>query len=151
MQDAEAKQGRVLRRVLYADTDAGGVVYHGSYFRFFEVGRVELLRAHGLSYREVEGRGFLFPVAELHFRYRLPARYDDLLEIQTRIGKLRHAGLRFDYELRQAKDGTLLTEGFTRHACLDAKAQKVVAFPPDLKTLLREAQEATTPPPLPGA
>jgi acyl-CoA thioester hydrolase len=107
-------------RVRYADTDQMGIVYHANYFVWFEVGRTDLLRHAGWSYREMEREGFSLPVVEAHCEYRQPARYDDQLEVRTRGGLLSVARLRFDYEVVRPSDDTVLAGGHTVHAALDA-------------------------------
>lgn len=119
-------------RVIYADTDAMGVVYYGNYMRFLEVGRCEYLRARAIPYREVEESGFLMPVAEAGLKYFEPAGYDDLLEIAARLEKLKRASLRFGYRITRPADGKLLATGFTRHACLDADTRRLARLPEDL-------------------
>ncbi len=104
-------------RVLYGDTDTMGVVYYANYFRFFELGRNEYLRARGLSYREVESRGVYLPVVDAQCRYLGPARYDDLLSVETRVVRAKGARVAFAYELRRA-EGPLLARGATEHAAL---------------------------------
>ncbi len=126
----------VRHRVIYGDTDAMGVVYYGTYLRFLEIGRAELLRARGKPYREVEAEGHLFPVAEVNLRYLAPARYDDLLEIGTRVGEVGGASVRFDYRLRRVSDEVAIAEGSTRHPCVDAHTLRVVRMPKPLRALL---------------
>jgi len=111
---------RTTVRVHYADTDQMGVVYYANYLRWFEVGRTEWLRASGWSYREMERTGVSLPVLEACCAYRQPARYDDELAIDTRASRVSPARLRFDYVIRRAADDTLLAEGHTVHAAVDA-------------------------------
>jgi acyl-CoA thioester hydrolase len=113
-----------------------GVVNNGVYLRFFEIGRAEWLRHQGLSYREIEAQGVMLPVIEATVRYRLPARYDDLLDIHAQPEGLRAASVAFRYELRRAATGELLSDGMTRHACLgsDGRPRR---FPDSLLALLR--------------
>jgi acyl-CoA thioester hydrolase len=113
--------GSVSRvRVRYAETDQMGIVYYANYFVWFEVGRTDLLRHAGWSYREMEREGFSLPVVEAHCEYRQPARYDDELEISTRGGLLSPVRVRFDYEVVRPSDDTVLAGGHTVHAALDA-------------------------------
>lgn len=87
-------------RVGYGDTDQGGVVHHAVYLRWLEEARVELLRARGLNYRSVElDQKLALPVVEAHLRYRNPARFDDELRVETRIGALGPATIRFEYAI----------------------------------------------------
>ena len=102
-------------RVRYAETDQMGVVYHSNYLIWFEVGRVELLRQLGFTYREMEADGMNLPVVEARCRYKHPARYDDELVIRTRLAQLRTSLLRFEYEIERKSDCKLLTTGETVH------------------------------------
>jgi acyl-CoA thioester hydrolase len=96
-----------------------GVVYHANYFIWFEVGRTDLLRGAGWSYRELEAEGVSLPMIEAHCEYRLPARYDDELEIRTNGAVLTHVRVEFTYEILRIADGALLVTGHTIHASLD--------------------------------
>ena len=120
-------------RVRYGDTDQMGFVYYANYLRWFEVARAEWLRAHGLAYREIEASGAMFPVTEAHVRYRQPARYDDQVSLECWPTAVRAASLRFDYLVR--RDGDLLAEGFTGHACVDGSGRPR-RFPPAVRALL---------------
>jgi acyl-CoA thioester hydrolase len=104
-------------RVRYAETDQMGVAWHGNYLAWFEVGRTDLLRAHGLTYRELEHEGLRLPVIEARARYLKPARYDDVLEVHTRLEALGRARVRFLYEVQRA--GEVLATGATEHAAVD--------------------------------
>ena len=106
-------------RVRYAETDQMGVVYHANYFVWFEVGRTDLLRGSGWSYRELEGDGVSLPVIQASCDYRLPARYDDELEIRTTGAILTHVRVEFTYEVVRISDGASLVTGRTVHAALD--------------------------------
>jgi acyl-CoA thioester hydrolase len=97
-----------------------GVVYYANYFVWFEVGRTDLLRHAGLSYREMESCGLSLPVVEAHCGYRQPARYDDDLEIRTRGSLLSPVRVRFDYEIARLGDSVVLADGHTIHASLDS-------------------------------
>ncbi len=106
-------------RVRYAETDRMGVVYYGNYLTWFEVGRTDLLRQLGRSYREIEENERIhLPVVEAHCRYHKPARYDDLVDIKTRASRPSRARLQFDYELSRAQDGVLLASGSTLHVAV---------------------------------
>src|SRR5262249_54232586 len=106
-------------RVRDAETDAMGVVYYANHLIWFEVGRTDLLRHAGWSYREMEIEGFALPVIEVHCTYKRPARYDEELEIRTCGQLVSLVRLRFDYEVARADDGVLLATGHTVHASLD--------------------------------
>lgn len=105
-------------RVRYAETDKMGVVYHANYFVWFEVGRCDLLRANGSSYRDLEATGITLPVVEAHCEYRQPARFDDELEVKTWGTLLSPARVEFRYEVRRS-DGTVNAVGRTVHAAVD--------------------------------
>jgi acyl-CoA thioester hydrolase len=113
-------------RVIYGDCDSMGIVYYANYLRFFEIGRTELLRELGLTYREVESRGFFLPATEAFLKYIKPAKYDDLLKIETEVGFIKKASSRFDYTIYKGAD--IIAKGYTAHACLDEE-NRVVRFP----------------------
>ncbi len=106
-------------RVRYAETDGMGIVYYGNYLTWFEVGRADLLRQLGQSYREIEENDKVhLPVVEAHCRYHKPARYDDLVDIVTRASRPSRARVQFDYQLSRAEDGVLLASGTTLHVAV---------------------------------
>jgi acyl-CoA thioester hydrolase len=116
-------------RVRYAETDQMGIVYYANYLVWFEIGRVELLRTLGFSYRQLEKEhGCILPVAEARCRYRTPARYDDRILIEARPALLRGSVLKFAYRiLRQnseEKEPTVLAEGETTHVVCDGQLNK---------------------------
>ncbi len=103
-------------RVRYAETDQMGVVYHANYLVWFEVGRVEFMRAHGLSYREMElEEGCMIAVVEVTARYKAPARYDEELMVETWLVNARGSLIRFGYRVLRAADDAVLCEGETVH------------------------------------
>ncbi len=117
-------------RVRYAETDQMGIVYYANYLVWFEIGRVEVLRTLGLSYRDLETEhGCILPVVEATCRYRAPARYDDEILIETRPALLRGSVLKFAYRiLRKGADGdepALLAEGETVHIVCDPQLNKM--------------------------
>lgn len=129
---------RLRYRVLYADTDAGGVVYNGSYLRFFEAARTEMVRALGLPYSALEARGLILPVTECGLRYKAPARYDDLLTISTAMMALNRVCCRFHYRITRDNPTAgeqLLTLGYTVHACVDPNG-RLSRFPADVLRFL---------------
>lgn len=121
---------RTTVRVRYAETDQMGVVYHGNYFTWFEVGRVEMLRSLGLSYAALEAEDCMLPVISASCQYRRPALYDDVLEIETTLKALREPLLAFAYALWRGDE--LLAEGETRHAVLN-RAMRRRRLPPAYK------------------
>jgi acyl-CoA thioester hydrolase len=115
-EETRAPQSTCCVRVRYAETDRMGVVYYGNYLTWFEVGRTDLLRQLGDSYREMEEKdGIFLPVVEAHCRYHQPARYDDVIEIRTRASRPSRAQIRFEYELARAADGVIVASGATLH------------------------------------
>ena len=113
-----------------------GVVYYANYFVWFEVGRTDLLRHEGWSYRDMEQEGFLLPVLEAHCEYRQSARYDDEIEIRTTASLLSPVRVRFDYELVRLEDQGLLAGGHTVHAVLD-RSGRPKRLPEPMCQLLR--------------
>ena len=109
--------------VRYAETDMMGVVYHGSYLPWFEVGRTHLLRQHGVVYRQLETGGFFLPVLEVNVRYLRPARYDDTITIVTTLREKPVLRIRLDYEVRRGDE--LLATGQTTHAFIDRNGRPV--------------------------
>lgn len=97
--------------VRYAETDQMGFVYYGNYAQYFEIGRVEALKKIGLSYREIEERGFMLPVKSLHVNYIRAAKYDDTITIVTYIKELPTSKIKFDYEIFREEE--LLVKGDT--------------------------------------
>ena len=106
----------VTVRVRYAETDQMGVVYHANYFVWFEVGRVELMRALGVEYKRMEIEDDCqIVVADAHCRYHHPARYDEVLRVRTRIAESKNRVIRFSYELFRVSGEQLLATGETTH------------------------------------
>jgi acyl-CoA thioester hydrolase len=126
-------------RVRYAETDQMGVVYHSNHFIWFEVGRVELLRQLGFSYRDMEGKDNCFiAVAEAKCRYRAPVRYDEEVLVRTQLLNVRESVIHFGYVLRRSEDGALLAEGETTHIVTDAE-MKIAALPEKYMKVFRAA------------
>ncbi|MGD8307613.1 MAG: thioesterase family protein, partial [Ignavibacteria bacterium] len=89
-------------RVRYADTDQMQYAYNGKYFEYFEVGRTEMMREHGLPYKEIESNGYIMPVHSVYINYKNPAFYDELLEVETRVEKLPQLKVRIDHTVRSS-------------------------------------------------
>jgi acyl-CoA thioester hydrolase len=113
-------------RVRYQETDGQGRVHHANYLTWFELGRVELLRASGHSYRELEEAGIFLVVAEIAVRYYLPALFDDVLRLHTATVGAKGARIEHRYQVVRGKE--LLAEGTTTVACID-RAGRVVRLP----------------------
>jgi len=104
-------------RVRYAETDRMGLLHHANFFVYFEIGRTELLRARGFSYREIEDAGHFLVIVDLGCKYKRPAKYDDLLTLRTTVAKVTHVKIVHTYEL--LRDDLLLAEGHSTLACVD--------------------------------
>lgn len=115
-------------RVRYAETDQMGVVYHGNYPQYLEMGRVEWLRSLGISYKNMEENGVMLPVISLTINYKKPALYDDLLTVTTIIHKKPLVRIEFDYEIHN-ESGDLLVEANTVLAFMDTKANRPMKCP----------------------
>ena len=141
---------RHLVRVRFPEIDVMGWAHHGVYFTWFEIGRTELLRSLGFTYRRVMERGCHLPVVEAGCRYRRPVRYDDILAVETRVVRLTPIQIRFQYQVRIVDEEELHAEGFTRHAVVgpDGKLRKL---PDDILALLapavRDIPGGDSPPP----
>jgi len=125
---------RISHRVIYGDTDAGGVVYNANYLRYFEMGRTELMRSQSIPYSAIEERGLIIPVTESYLRFKAPARYDDLISIDTALVELKKFSCRFNYRITKLLEDEreqLLVKGFTVHACVNREG-KLTPFPGDL-------------------
>jgi acyl-CoA thioester hydrolase len=118
---------RTTFRVRYAETDAMRIAYHANYLVWYELGRTELLRARGLSYQEIENRGFILPVIESGLQFRESALYDDLLTIETTMTRSSRATLRMSYRIFRGEQ--LLNQGFTKHCFLERESRKLRAIP----------------------
>jgi acyl-CoA thioester hydrolase len=120
---------RTKYRVIYGDTDNMGVAYHANYLRWFEMGRTEMMRALGLTYREIEARGIYLPVSEVHCKFKSPAQYDDVLIIETLLDGNIKAVIKFDYTIFSEDGSKVLARGYTVHPCLNGEGR--VIRPPE--------------------
>ena len=105
-----------------------GIVYHTNYIRWFEIGRTEFFRQIGVVYREVEEKGYTLPLTQVFCHYYLPARYDDLVLLQTDIAFVKRASMKFVYRIWDERHEKFLAEGYTVHACTD-RSGKIVRIP----------------------
>ena len=117
-----------------------GVVYHANYLAYFEVGRVEAMRQIGADYASVVQRGLHLVVIEASARYVKPARFDDLLQIETYAADIGTVRFAFDYQVTREGDGQLIATGRTLHACVDAARMRPVRLPAWLADDLRRLQ-----------
>ena len=121
---------RTTYRVIYGDTDNMGIAYHANYLRWFEMGRTEMLRALGLTYKKIEAKGVFLPVSEVHCKFKSPAQYDDMIIIETSLDPEVRGGMKFDYNILSDDDSRkLFANGYTIHACLNGNGR--VIRPPD--------------------
>ncbi len=104
-------------RVRYAETDRMGLLHHANYFVYFEMGRTELLRQRGFSYKDIEDSGFLLVIIDIGCKFKKPAYYDDLLILKTSVERVTHVKIVHKYEI--FRDATLLAEGHSTLACVD--------------------------------
>ena len=137
--DHDLAMNETKLRVRYAETDQMGVVYHSNHLIWFEVGRVELMRQLGFSYRDMERDDDRFiAVVDVKCRYRAPVFYDEEVLVRTHLKSVRDSVITFRYELARATDGALLADGETTHIVTDSK-MKVSTLPEKYFRVLRAA------------
>lgn len=129
--------------VRFAETDAQGVAHNAAYLVWFEVARVAYLERYAGGYQALRDRGLEAFVLESHVRYRQPARFDDRLRVHARIGDLRAARFRYDYAIERA--GELIADGWTSHACVDARTLRPTRLPEWLLDAVATAEGAPRP------
>jgi len=117
-------------RVRYADTDQMQYVYNGKYIEYFEVGRTEMIREQNLTYKSIEENGYLMPVNSVFIKYKNPAFYDELLEVETRVEKLPDVRVHLDHTVRSVERNTIICEGYVELVFIQ-KDTKKVCRPPD--------------------
>ena len=122
---------KISFRVRYAETDQMGVVYHGNYVQYLEVGRVEWLRVLGVSYKELEKKGVILPVTSLRIDFKKSALYDDLITVETRLKKMPLVKIEFDYKIYN-ENLEILVDANTVLAFLDAKTKRPIKCPEDI-------------------
>ncbi len=118
-------------RVRYGETDQMGVVYHGNYAQYLEIGRVEWLRDKGISYKKLEESGVILPVISLQINFKKSAVYDDLITVETILKKTPSVRIEFDYKIFN-ENNDLLIEANTVLAFLDKKKNRPIKCPEDL-------------------
>ena len=129
-------------RVRFADTDAQGIAHNASYLVWFEVARVEYLRAYAGGYQSLRDLGIEALVLESFCRYVVPARFDDLLHVHTRVVGLRGARFRYEYAIVR-DDGTLMADGYTAHACVDSATFKPTRVPDWLRDAITRIESSS--------
>jgi acyl-CoA thioester hydrolase len=130
-------------RVRYADTDQMKVVYHGKYLEYFEVGRSALIRSLGMPYSELEARGILLPVVEVYAKYRKPARYDELLVVESFVTEIPQATLKIEYRICHEGEKNSLVEGYTVHSFLNTSTGKPTRAPSYFVQILEKAMTSS--------
>jgi acyl-CoA thioester hydrolase len=125
-------------RVRFAETDAQGIVHNSVYLVWFEVARIAYLAEFAGGYPALREQGLESLVLESHIRYRSPARFDDSLRIHARVGELRGARFRFDYVV--ARNGEVVADGWTSHACVDAQSFRPTRIPAGLAEAIAKAE-----------
>lgn len=124
-------------RIRYSETDQMGVVYHGNYAQYLEMGRVEWLRNLGISYRWMEDNGVMLPVISLMLRYKKPAKYDDVITVKTTLLHPPGVKIEFGYIITSA-NGDVLVEGNTQLAFIDIKTGRPTRCPEYILKLLKD-------------
>ena len=126
-------------RVRYAETDRMGIVYYANYLVWCEVGRVEFMRALGGSYAQLEAQGYGLAVAEASVRYLAPARFDDLVRVETSLVEVRSRAVTFDYQISNAETGVRLATAHTALVSIDSTGRPV-ALPAEFRERLDGAR-----------
>lgn len=122
-------------RVRYAETDQMGIVNNANYPTYYEIGRTELFRQLGLSYKELEEMNIMLPLSDLYVKYHRPAYYDDELTLITQLKELPKARIRFDYYLYNPEK-ELINEGYTTLAFLNAKTRRPMRLPEEIRKMV---------------
>lgn len=130
-------------RVIYGDTDRMGVVYYANYLRWFEIGRSELFRSLGLTYKEIEERGYALPLSEVNCKYLSSARYDDEVIIEASLDPTVKAGVKFNYTIYHRANQETVAQGSTLHAFINGDG-RVVRPPGFFKDLIDGLQNEST-------
>jgi acyl-CoA thioester hydrolase len=126
--------------VRFAETDAQGVAHNSNYLVWFEVARIAYLAEYAGGYSAIREQGLESLVLESHVRFRQPATFDDRLTIHTRVGELRGARFRFDYEI--TRNGDVIADGWTSHACVDARTLRPTRIPQTLADAISRAESS---------
>ncbi len=128
--------GETKLRVRYSETDQMGYVYHGNYAQYYEIGRTELLRRLGLSYKELEEQGILMPVLEMSTRFLKAATYDEEITIKTTLREMPTVRIKFNYSLFDAK-GELINQADVTLIFVDAKNRRPCRPPAKMLEVLK--------------
>jgi len=122
-------QHKTLIRVRYAETDQMQYAYYGRYLEYFEVGRAEMMRGHGLTYKSIEDRGYQMPVHEAFIRFKNPAFYDELLEIETRVDKIPLAKVHIEHTIKSKDRNIVIADGYIELAFIRKDTKKLTRSP----------------------
>lgn len=128
---------KVEHRVIYGDTDAGQVVYYANYFRWFESGRREIFRSLKIDYNALDKKGIITPVVEAHCNYYHPAKYDDIVVIETKITEVKEKSIKFEHKVYRKKDKKLLADGYTINVFVNKKKMGSMKIPNDARKMLK--------------
>lgn len=126
------KVQRTTFRARYAETDAMGVVHHAAYLPWLEVGRVNLLREAGMPYGDIEARGFLIVLSDIQVRYRRPARFDDLVTVESMVTQAKRRRVSFGYRILLHDTADVLVEAETQHIVVSRDTMRATQLPEDL-------------------
>ncbi len=130
-------KGETTLRVRYGETDRMNYVYYGNYALYYEVARSELLRTYGISYKQIEDKGIMMPVIDLHVNFLKPAIYDDLLTIITTIRKAPSVKMKFEYEIFNSNK-ELINTGYTTLVFMNSSNKKIIRSPQFFTNLFRK-------------
>lgn len=133
------KEHQLHVRVRYSETDQMGVVYHGNYLPYFEIGRVEWLRNQGISYKSMEENGVALPIVNININYKKPARYDDLLTVKTKYKSQSSVKIEFECKIEN-ENGELLTTADFVLVFVDIKTGKPIVPPENIKTIINQME-----------
>jgi acyl-CoA thioester hydrolase len=131
-------------RVRFAETDAQGIAHHSNYLVWFELARVAYLAEYTGGYQALRDEGYEATVVEAHARYLVPARFDDVIRIWLRCIDVRGARFRYEYVLERIADGVKVADGWTSHACVDARTLRPTRLPQWLKDAITAAEAGPT-------
>jgi acyl-CoA thioester hydrolase len=132
------REHRLQVRVRYSETDQMGVVYHGNYLPYFEIGRVEWLRSHGISYKSMEENGIALPIVNININYKKPARYDDLLTVVTKLKSQESVKIEFECSIEN-EAGVLLTTADFILVFVDINTGRPTTPPNEVKEIITKA------------
>ena len=132
-------------RVRFAETDAQGIAHHANYLVWFEIARVEYFDRYARSYSRFQQDGLEATVVGVEVRYLVPARFDDRIRVWARCVDVRGARMRYEYVLERLSDGARVAEGWTAHACVDARTLRPTRLPQWLVDAVRSAESSSSP------